>query len=388
VKRRSRPKSERDRKRLCIVPKLIMPRGSRTVIIFYPGRIRMPERTAYLVRLGDKIGSLLLYRHLKPVEALDFSNSLQRTERDGRMRWELQRPITMATEHNMAMESEGQLIYVFEDGVQYYRLFRPRDFTEIFIVHDVEDTANLTDEEKSRHERIAERFLMAYRAFTGDISVRMPNDLATDYPVIRAGLHEYTEEELRAPEHERITSLRDLGIRVEAVPLGINPHVLTPPAVDVERAGPLIQRLLASGDSVPEPQAMLVKAVEELKIGQDHRYSLLLAFFSIEQVVTEFLEDIKGRAGISDKTIKSYRGDIGMSYKINVELPLVLRPDDPVRQLIPALGQANGLRNQVVHKGRDVTFAEAGFVINVGDQLIKGLSGEPTAVPIRPDVPG
>ena len=51
---------------------------------------------------------------------------------------------------------------------------------------------------------------------------------------------------------------------------------------------------------------MLIKAVEELKIGQDYRYSLLLAFFSIEQVVTDFLEDIKGRAGISEKTIKNY----------------------------------------------------------------------------------
>lgn len=364
-----------------------MPRGSRTVIIFYPGRIGMPERTGYLVRLGGKIGSLLLYRHLEPVEALDFSNGLQRTENDGRTRWTLQRPITMADEHNIAMESDGQLIYVFEDGVQYYRVFKPRSFTELFIVHEVEDTANLTDEEKSRHERIAERFLMAYRALTGDVSVRMPNDLAGDYPVIRAGIHEYTEEELRAPEHERITNLRDLGIRVEAVPLGINPHVLRPPAVDAEHAGPLIQRFLASGDPVPEPQAMLIKAVEELKIGQDYRYSLLLAFFSIEQVVTGFLEDIKGSAGIAERTIKSYRGDIGMSYKINVELPLVLRPDNPVRQLIPVLDRSNGLRNQVVHKGRSVTYEEAGFVINVGDQLIKGLGGEPIAVPAVPVVP-
>jgi hypothetical protein len=48
--------------------------------------------------------------------------------------------------------------------------------------------------------------------------------------------------------------------------------------------------------------------------------------------------------------------------------------------LIPVLGRANGLRNQVVHKGRNITFEEVGFVINVGGQLIKGLSGEPIAV--------
>jgi hypothetical protein len=344
----------------------------------------MPERTGYLMRFGDKMGSVLLYRHLKPVEALDFSNSIARTEHERKVQWTLQRPITMADEHNIAREREGELIYVFEDGVQYYRVFKPRNFTELFIVHEVEDTANLTDEEKLRHELVLDRFLMAYRAFTGDVSVRMPNDLAGDYPFIRTGIHEYTEEELRVPEHARITNLRELGVRIEGVPLGINPHVLKPPAVDVERTGPLIQRFLASGESIPEPQAMLIKAVEELKIGQDYRYALLLAFFSLEQIVTDFLEDVKGSAGISERTIKNYRGEIGMSYKINVELPLVIRPSDPVRQLIPVLDRANGLRNQVVHKGRDVTFEEAGFVINLGDQMIKGLSGDPIVVPAVP----
>ena len=73
-----------------------------------------------------------------------------------------------------------------------------------------------------------------------------------------------------------------------------------------------------------------------------------------------------------------------MSYKINVELPLALRPDAPVRQLLTVLDRANGLRNKVVHKGHVATFEQAGFMINVGDQLIKGISGEPVNVPAVP----
>src|ERR1035437_3095034 len=184
---------------------------------------------------------------------------------------------------------------------------------------------------------------MADRAFTGDVTVRMPNDLGGDYPVIRVGVHEYTEEDLQVPERERITNLREIGVRIEGLPLGANPHTLKRPAIDPNRAGPLISAFLASGDSIPEPQALLIKATEELKIAQDYRYALLLAFFSIEQVITDFLEDIKRSAGILDKMIKQYRGEIGISYKINVELPLVLRPDDRVRQLIPDLDRANGL---------------------------------------------
>jgi hypothetical protein len=290
----------------------------------------------------------------------------------------------MADQHNMAMVSEGQLLYVFEDGVQYYRVFRSREYTELFIVHDVVDAANISQEEHERYEKILDRFLTAYRAFAGDVSVRLPNDLIEDYPVVRAGIHEYTEEELRIPEPERITTLRDLGIRVEAVPLGANPHTLRPPTVDPERVCPLIQHFLANEASMSEPQVMLTKALEELKIGQDYRYALLLAFFSIEQVLTEFLDDIKGRAGVPEGTIESFRGEIGMSYKINVELPLVLRPDAPARQLLTVLDRANGLRNRVVHKGHAATFEQAGFMINVGDQLIKGLSGQPVNVPAVP----
>jgi hypothetical protein len=54
-----------------------VPRGSRIVNLFYPGRINMPEHTGYLVRVQGGSGSVLLYRHLQPVEALDFQNQLR-----------------------------------------------------------------------------------------------------------------------------------------------------------------------------------------------------------------------------------------------------------------------------------------------------------------------
>jgi hypothetical protein len=121
-------------------------------------------------------------------------------------------------------------------------------------------------------------------------------------------------------------------------------------------------------------RVILIQAREELKIAQDVRHALFLGFFSIEQVVSDFLQEIKRNAGISDGTVKQY--NIGMSYKLNVELPLVLKPGHPARQLIPDLDAANKLRNGVVHKGRNVTSRQAGFVIQTADKLIKALTGE------------
>ena len=366
-----------------------MPRGIRYSNLFYPDFVRLPDHTAYVVSISGRLGCVFLYRHLEPVEALDFDNKILQEEREGRKHWDLQRPINMPGEHRMAMESEGRLIYVFEDGVQYYRHFRRRDFTELFIAHEVEDVDAITNEEKERHGKILDQFILAYRAFTGDVAVRMPNDLVGEYPLIRFGVHQYTGEELRRPEHERVSELRNVGVRIEGVPLGAHPHALAPPPIDPDRVCPVISAFLASGAAVPVPQAILIQALEALKISQDYRHALLLAFFAIEQVVTETLEDIKKNAGIPEKTIKNFRaGEFGVSYRINIELPLVFPPDSPVRKLIPDLDKANGYRNGVVHKQRDPTYKEAAFVIKTGDRLIKALSGEPIdAEPAAEPVP-
>ena len=103
--------------------------------------------------------------------------------------------------------------------MQYYRHFRRHDFTEIFIAHEVEDVDAITTEEKERHGKILDQFILAYRAFTS--AVRMPNDLVGEYPLIRFGVHHYTDEELRRPEHERVSELRDAGVRIEGVPLRV-----------------------------------------------------------------------------------------------------------------------------------------------------------------------
>jgi hypothetical protein len=358
-----------------------MPKGGRFVTLFYPGRIAIPEHSAFPVTVDGKHATVLLYRHFNAVEALDFNNAIRREVRDGVNDWSLERPITMPAQDRIGLEANGQLIYVFENGVQYYRLFKPRAFTELFIQHDVEDPSNLTEEEKTRHVRVLERFILAYRTLTGDVTIRVPNDLVGDYPVERAGMREYTEEELQLTELDRLIRLPPvMDFRLEAMPLGINPALLTPPAVNPERVGPTMTQFLASGESIPEPQAILVKATEELKINQDYTYALLLGYFSIEHVLTEYLVDVKEKAGISKNIIKNYQGDIGMAYKINVELPLVVRADHPVRQILPDLNAANTLRNAVAHKGRQATMKEAASVIQTADKLIKALyTKEPIA---------
>ena len=62
-----------------------------------------------------------------------------------------------------------------------------------------------------------------------------------------------------------------------------------------------------------------------------------------------------------------------MSYMINVELPLVLLRNHPMRGIIPQLNGVNSIRNAIVHKSREVNYTEAARAINTASKLIEML---------------
>jgi hypothetical protein len=65
------------------------------------------------------------------------------------------------------------------------------------------------------------------------------------------------------------------------------------PIFNPEVIGPRIAAFLSRGEPIPVPKDILVKALEELKVAGDFRYTFLLAFFSIEQVISDLLRSAK-----------------------------------------------------------------------------------------------
>ena len=304
---------------------------------------------------------------------LDFDNGIDEQTDAGAITRSLRRSIESLPKRNIAMVAEGKLLYVMDRESSYYRIFRPVNFTEIFIVFEVGDTGNLTKLEESFHENVLTAFLKVYRLFSQDVAIRMLDDLEHHAPVIRAGVHEYSTEEMALSEERRISVLRDTPFGIASVPLGANPRTLNPPAFDPAVIGPRMSALLASGDPISPPQDILVKALEELKVAGDFRYAFLLAFFSIEQVITDLLRAVKIERGVPPRKLKDHEKNIGISYMINVELALVLRRDHPVRALIPQLNGVNTIRNGVVHKSREVNYREAAHAINIASKLMEML---------------
>lgn len=179
------------------------------------------------------------------------------------------------------------------------------------------------------------------------------------------------------PEHtvgmeERIQERHVNRLSLEAAPIGVNPGTLDRPPFDPKTVGPLISTVLRKGEEIPPQQEMLVKAIERLKSGRDYDHSLLLAFFSIEQIITELLDETKQRRGVSKARINDSR-HVGISYLINVELFLVLPQNHPIWALVPRLNEVNTVRNGIVHKSRHATYDEAFRAIQVGQELTRNL---------------
>ena len=155
----------------------------------------MPEHTGYLVRVVGGLGSVLLYRHLQPAEA---QNELRQEMQDSKNKWTIDRPITIPEEKCIDMASEGEILYVLEGAARHYRFLRGAGLLRFSLC-----AMSKTPKPDGREETLRRDFRpvhFAYRAFTGDVSIRVPNDLVGDYPVVCAGLHEYSEEELRMPK--------------------------------------------------------------------------------------------------------------------------------------------------------------------------------------------
>ena len=107
---------------------------------------------------------------------------------------------------------------------------------------------------------------------------------------------------------------------------------------------------------------------------ENYRYAFLLAFFALEDILRDYLRHLKTRRGVSATKLKAYEKDIGMSYMINVELPMVTHPGERIQELLPDLKRITTIPNGIVHKAREVTHDDAALAIRAVSTLFSSTS--------------
>ncbi len=115
----------------------------------------------------------------------------------------------------------------------------------------------------------------------------------------------------------------------------------------------------------------LLRAFEELSVNENPKWALLDAFMMMELAAARFVNDAKIAKGVSKTKLEEYRRDIGISYMLNVDLPLLLCPlSVKERQTIQEADAVRHTRNKVVHAGGVVSKEAALHAISAANNLL------------------
>jgi hypothetical protein len=351
--------------------------GGLYVNVLYPGYIALEEKVPFWFEIQNRKTVISVYKHLEPLEILDFTNNLEEKKVGDKYSTHLAKEIRDISREGIVIKGGGRFLKVVEtDHVDKTKIFTPRYFTELMISYEVSDINNLTSEDDSLFEDVLDQFIIIYREVTKDCRVKRPCNLNEDNFLVRFGIAKYDDSDLKSGLEERLLKSRQVNFGIKTIKYeksgGSTPK---PDPKDEKVFTSLLKNFINEKMDIKDVNISLAKAYEELLINKNFNYTLLDAFIAAETLVTDFLYKEKVKRGVSKKKLDNYKTEIGVSYLLNVDLPLLIdNIDDQKRQIIGNVDKVRKLRNDFVHNGRQVSEKEALDALNYVLALVKMLN--------------
>ncbi|MED4069612.1 hypothetical protein [Priestia megaterium] len=347
-----------------------MSKGRVVVELFYPGYIGLEEGTAYLVNIESRISVIKIQNHLRPLEILDFDNSIVETHTEKELAVQLKNSdLSISPNNNIALRYDNEKVFkVIDYSNTYYKFFTPRSYTQLIMSFEVDDVG--CSDEFEYYTNVLERFISLYRSLTRDIKIRMPNELLDKDLVIRVDAISYTTEELKLPPEERLTKPAEFDLKIHKVKFDRQELNLPEVNHNISKCTEGMITLLNSEYKISDAEEALLKAFEEAKLNNNYKYTLLESFIAVESIVMKFVNEIKIQKGVSKSKLKEYKTEVGIGYVLNIELPLLLDLSDEERKIIGNVNNIRKKRNSVVHEGEDVSKKEAETALNSAIKLM------------------
>lgn len=109
----------------------------------------------------------------------------------------------------------------------------------------------------------------------------------------------------------------------------------------------------------------LSHALEQMVLNRNYKYAFLEAFLAIESSIDNFLDKKKLNANISKQYLEDFKREVGIGYKMNIELPLAIGfLDEKFKNLLIEINKIRKLRNEIVHRGTSITHIQARSAID------------------------
>jgi hypothetical protein len=323
--------------------------------------------------VNGKIAIAAINRRINALTIDDFSNGIEFTQSGERSIPKLKLPITNIDEHICAFDgTPDRLLFLVDTTRHDYRQFTIRAFSEILISWEIDDTDRIGDEDLLFHTSILEKLIRSYRHVSRDVSVVMPDRLLRDIPMRMVAVAAYSDAELQMASKERLLRPRPLRFGIKQASFAEFLRYLPKINPETEINTALIAERLKTETPFDEAYEDLLRAFEELSINENPKWALLDVFMATELAIAQFVNKAKIAKGVSKAKLEDFRRDIGISYMINVDLPLVLHPlAVNERKIIQNVDAVRKKRNDVVHEGAAVSKEEALFAINAASDLFK-----------------
>lgn len=335
-------------------------KGCHYTQLFYPGHICLHARRWYSFEVDGRPATVAIDRHVDALRVLDFDN---RINKDG-----LEHPIDKFSDQALRMSYEvnpstlRREMIVDNYGKREHKVLYATFYTELVVVHEIANPASLTKAEEEFYLRVLEKFIRKYRYVSHDIKLRLPQHVNRERMVVKRGTVAYLPDELRLPVHERLAKSREVKLELKYVKFLDQTESL--PFTEKEINDWTNRLLELHDDAMIREEEWLVKATEELVVNQNFRYALLDAFSAAESIVGRVLQKIRLAKGVSKKKLEAYEAEIGVGYMLNVELPSMLEHlNEKERQILGKVDGVRKLRNEVIHRGADVSKSDAADAI-------------------------
>jgi hypothetical protein len=348
-----------------------MGQGILYVRSLYPGDIALPDAKAFELVVDDRLAVAAVRRHLLALTIKDFNNAIDFVTEGSKLLPKLRVPITTIDEHLTAFDDSHSLLCLIDYTRTDYRQYAAQTCSEILVCFDIADTDHINDKDYDFHDAVLKRFIQTYRHVSQDVSVSMPERLLRDIPTTMISIIVCSEDELTVPARERLRKPRELRFGIRQVSFGEFTRYLPKHSPQRLENTSAMEARFKVGVPCDESYDGLLRAFEELSVNENPKWALLDAFMVTELAVARFVNEAKIAKGVSKKKLAEYRRDIGISYMLNVDLPLLLCPlTIKEGKTLQDVDTVRTKRNKVVHEGAPVSKEEALHAINAAKVLL------------------
>ena len=349
--------------------------GRLCVSLFYPEYICIADNTGFQFELDNKQVLVAIINHLTPLEILDFDNSIVQKDKGSMPNQKvltIENPVDNISDTQIALNVNSMIVKLLDHRSYLHRLFTPRFYTEIIIMYEAEEEEYANGSAFVFHEEVLNRFINSYRLITKDVEVKSPQELYNDSLVKKTCWLRYTKKELSCSLEDRMVLPKYINFDIRQ--MKYEKYGGSIPKRNPEReekSGSYLATYLKGEQKITLVDELIIKAIEECKVNKNYKYALLNAFTAVEVVVSDFLTEFKIKNGVSNKKLEEYKSEIGISYMLNVEVPMVMKDlSNEGRIILGNVDKVRKKRNAVIHSGAQVSDKEAKEAINAVLKLL------------------